>query len=279
VRGLAITVALLVAAGALGGVASAARADREHSSRLGAPSGVDARVVGSFAMTGQVTVATNVRGERVGQRVTRTWRIIPWPCNGSVCQVLNLDRQRGGGLHDHVLLRRLRPGYYAGTGMFYAALRCRGRVYPHGSEVPYKLTLTVTRAVVVEGIAFAQQIVATYDSPGRLDSTPCPLGLSRDAASYAGTTNVPSPPVASFAETISGGTFFFQDSSAPGFGGSPIVGWGWDFGDPSSGPLDTSTARDPSHTFSAPGNYTVTLTVTAADGLTASTTQAISYSP
>ena len=36
--------------------------------------------------------------------------------------------------------------------------------------------------------------------------------------------------------------------------------WSWDFGDPSSG-SNTSTAINPSHTFSAPGTYTVTATL------------------
>lgn len=35
----------------------------------------------------------------------------------------------------------------------------------------------------------------------------------------------------------------------------------WDFGDPTSGADNTSAVVDPSHTFSAPGSYTVTLTV------------------
>lgn len=38
--------------------------------------------------------------------------------------------------------------------------------------------------------------------------------------------------------------------------------YSWDFGDPSSGVANTSTAQSPSHTYATPGNYTVTLTVT-----------------
>ncbi len=51
----------------------------------------------------------------------------------------------------------------------------------------------------------------------------------------------------------------------------------WNFGDPSSGAQDTSTEENPSHTFSAPGTYTVTLTVTDADGLTSMTTRQILF--
>jgi len=37
--------------------------------------------------------------------------------------------------------------------------------------------------------------------------------------------------------------------------------WFWDFGDPVSGILNTSTLQNPVHAFSAPGNYTVCLTI------------------
>ncbi len=39
------------------------------------------------------------------------------------------------------------------------------------------------------------------------------------------------------------------------------TGFSWNFGDPASGTNNTAATANPSHTFSAPGNYTVTLTV------------------
>jgi gliding motility-associated-like protein len=39
----------------------------------------------------------------------------------------------------------------------------------------------------------------------------------------------------------------------------------WDFGDPASGPNNTSTLANPTHTFSSPGQYSVTLTATGPD--------------
>lgn len=39
----------------------------------------------------------------------------------------------------------------------------------------------------------------------------------------------------------------------------------WDFGDPASGANNTSAQTNPTHTFSGPGNYTVTLTATGPD--------------
>ena len=58
-------------------------------------------------------------------------------------------------------------------------------------------------------------------------------------------------------------------------GGSPPYTWLWDFGDGS-----TSTEQNPVHTYTSPGNYTVTLTVTDSCGVTANdTTYAWVYSP
>jgi PKD repeat protein len=161
--------------------------------------------------------------------------------------------------------------------LFYAAVRCRGKVYPRGTEVPYRLALTVTRAVVVEGIAFAQRIAATYDNPGRLDSTPCQLGLSRDAARYSGTTSLPSPPVASFTETIdpASASASFSDQSVSGRAGAALVSEAWQFGDPGSGSANAATGPNPTHTFSAPGTYTVSLTVTDANGLSSTSAQQV----
>jgi hypothetical protein len=277
VRRLVIAVCLLVAGGVLGGVAPVAQADRGRFAGRGRGGGVDARVVGSFAMLARVTVATNVRGEHVGQQLRRTWRIVPAGCNRSVCRVLSLDRERSAGIHDHISLHRLRRGYYTGSGTLYAGLRCRGRIYPHGNEIPYKLTLTVTRVVVVQRTPFAQRIAATYVNPGRLDRTPCPLGLSRDAARYTGATKAPSPPVAAFAETVNPVTVTasFSDESVAGRGGAALVSEAWQFGDPGSGVANTATGRNPAHVFSGPGTYTVSLTVTDANGLSSATTQPV----
>ena len=58
-----------------------------------------------------------------------------------------------------------------------------------------------------------------------------------------------------------------------------IVSWEWDFGDPSSGPDNTSTDKDPLHTFSSDGDYTVTLTVTMSSGCTTSRSHTVSIFP
>ncbi|HVL48737.1 MAG TPA: PKD domain-containing protein [Candidatus Thermoplasmatota archaeon] len=68
-------------------------------------------------------------------------------------------------------------------------------------------------------------------------------------------------PVAGFAHTV--GAMLdatFEDRSTAG--SSPIVSWSWSLGDG-----DTSNAQHPTHVYAAPGTYTVTLTVTDANGL------------
>jgi PKD repeat protein len=57
----------------------------------------------------------------------------------------------------------------------------------------------------------------------------------------------------------------FQNLSQPN-GGTPITNWNWNFGDPSTGVLNTSTDPDPQHAFSASGTYHVRLTVTNSTG-------------
>ena len=42
--------------------------------------------------------------------------------------------------------------------------------------------------------------------------------------------------------------------------------WTWDFGDPASGAANTSSQQNPSHTFTAAGNFSVKLTVSNAGG-------------
>jgi PKD repeat protein len=46
-----------------------------------------------------------------------------------------------------------------------------------------------------------------------------------------------------------------------------ITGWAWDFGDPPSGSMNTSTLANPCHTYNTPGSYTVMLTVTAMNSM------------
>ncbi len=78
------------------------------------------------------------------------------------------------------------------------------------------------------------------------------------------------PVVATFAGDCDGTTISFLNGSTP----CPHL-FSWNFGEPGS-PQNTSAEENPSHTYAAPGTYTVTLTATDACGATATTTQDIS---
>jgi PKD repeat protein len=65
---------------------------------------------------------------------------------------------------------------------------------------------------------------------------------------------------AAFSISSSGLSSNFTDLSTAG-GGGFVFSWNWDFGDPSSGPANTSNLQNPAHTFTASGTYTICLIV------------------
>ncbi len=116
-------------------------------------------------------------------------------------------------------------------------------------------------------LASQRNITYTYTIP---DSYTAQLTVSNDDGSdttIPGTTitvtSAGMPPVANFTSNVSSGivplSVQFTDTST----GSP-TSWNWSFGDIGTG--NTSTLRDPVHTYTAAGNYTISLNVTNADG-------------
>jgi RHS repeat-associated protein len=89
------------------------------------------------------------------------------------------------------------------------------------------------------------------------------------------TVTILNGPTASFTETPTSGTvplvvnFNASGSTAPT--GGTITGYSWDFGDGT-----TSTAENPSHTYTIAGNYTVTLVITDSYGGTDMKTNMVS---
>lgn len=55
-----------------------------------------------------------------------------------------------------------------------------------------------------------------------------------------------------------------------------ITNWNWNFGDPASGAANTSTEQNPTHIFPDDATYTVTLTITTAEGCTATISKTVS---
>ena len=232
-----------------------------------------ARVQGRFAMQALVTDAVGLRGEHRGQRLRRTWRFTPRGCHHDTCATLHLRRTLDGGRQNFVTLHRDGDRTYVGRGRFFDALRCRGRVYRQGSRAPFVIRLRVTATRIIGGIRFARRLSATYDNSRRIDSTPCSVSPSHDAARYRGrlAAGTPTPPRPSFAvQVVAGGALSFADSSRPGTGhGGRLTHWLWDFGDPASGAADRAVGRNAEHVFAVPGAYVVTLTVTDHAGLRA----------
>ena len=75
----------------------------------------------------------------------------------------------------------------------------------------------------------------------------------------------PQPPIASFTHTANRLAVQFTDTSTDvSCSGGSITSRAWNFGDGA-----TSTAQNPSHTYAAAGTYTVSLTVTDSEGLSA----------
>jgi PKD repeat protein len=96
-----------------------------------------------------------------------------------------------------------------------------------------------------------------------------------NTVTVAGPTNP--PPTAAFtvpACTV-GVSCLFSDLSSPRVGGS-IATWAWNFGDNTTPPEQSQ--QNPSHTYTTPGIYQVTLTVTDDLGATGTTTQSVTVS-
>ncbi|MFD9561684.1 collagenase [Streptomyces sp. NPDC059994] len=90
--------------------------------------------------------------------------------------------------------------------------------------------------------------------------------LDACAAGACGSTG--NGPIAAFDATVSGLTVNLTDRSTDT--GSTITARSWNFGDGT-----TSTAANPSKTYTAPGTYTISLAVTDAKGLTSTSTKSV----
>ncbi len=113
------------------------------------------------------------------------------------------------------------------------------------------------------GTSTAQDPSHTYTTPGiyTVTLTATGPGGSDGETKVAYITVSDLAPVADFSGTPTSGTMpllvNFSDAST----GGPVTSWAWDFGDTGS-----STAQNPSHTYTAAGTYTVTLTATGPGG-------------
>jgi len=176
----AVASALAVAGAAAAVVAPVAVAAAPPDPILGT-----ARLAGTFQLAGRITTAVRVKGEHRGQNVLRTWSFIPG-CQIGSCRTVGLLRRRSGG-SDRIKLTRNQPGYYVGSGSFYAPLKCGGRTYRRGEAVPFTVTVTITAALRdPTGVLVATRVNATYTNKSRRNLTRCVEIPGHDAATYHG---------------------------------------------------------------------------------------------
>jgi PKD repeat protein len=121
----------------------------------------------------------------------------------------------------------------------------------------YKVTLKVTAANGLSGSTTRTVTVRAASVP----STPAFQSLPTASFTF-------SPPAPNAGQTVS---FDGSASKAPG---SSVASYQWDFGDGATG-----SGAQPGHAYGAAGSYTVTLTVTAANGLTGATSRTVTVSP
>ena len=130
-----------------------------------------------------------------------------------------------------------------------------------------KLTKTGQSDIAATGVTVvsATQITCTFDLTGKIAGQWNVVVTNTDSQTGTFTNGFTviagiTAPVASFTGTPTSGPapllVTFTDSSS----GSP-TSWSWNFGDGA-----TSTVQNPTHTYSAAGNYTVVLTATNAGG-------------
>jgi PKD repeat protein len=104
-------------------------------------------------------------------------------------------------------------------------------------------------------------VTHSYATPGTYSVT---LVIMNSDSCVSNVTNnvviIPSPTANfSFSDGCFGQSIEFTDLSTQT--GGEIVSWEWDFGDPASGTANASTAQNPSHLFSAGGDFDVTLII------------------
>jgi hypothetical protein len=151
------------------------------------------RLTGQFTMTGRITVAHDVPGEHVGEPVTRLWTFVA-PCPAGQCLTEKLVRDRAMGEDTETLAHRFGTfNHWAGTGSFYAPLRCGSRIYRRGERVWFRITVRIATVAIVNAEPFATSVTATYTNYRRTNRTRCVAALGHDAAVYTGTQVTPAP--------------------------------------------------------------------------------------
>lgn len=170
---------------------------------------------------------------------------------------------------------------YSTGSTFPVAFDATGSVDPYGVGLQFQWNFGDGSPVVPFG---AQPTINhTYTTPGRytvvLTVRDATTGLT-STASRDVVFNAPPIAVISPSDTYRNGaptTVAFDGSASTDpnpDGDTAALTYAWDFGDPSSGALNNLTTRQPSHVYSTPGSYAVTLVVTDKYGTPSAVTTA-----
>jgi hypothetical protein len=199
-----LLIALLTGSAAVGGAAGAVAVAGARTQPAGL---ADARVQGSFAVTGTVSAAVNVSGEHRGQRFSRVWSIRSGGCRAGACARVLLRGRLTAVRQVTLTLSRVGPGRYRGSGSFDVAQSCAGHVIGDGRRGAYTVTLSVTQRTERNGLSYATALSAWYTNPSRSNRTSCVLKPAHDAARLTArlTGGLPAPASAPTATSPSAG--------------------------------------------------------------------------
>ncbi len=159
-------------------------------------------------------------------------------------------------------------------------------VTPCNSSVPFTDLTTVSSGTVTNwGWTFtggtpatstAQNPTIVYSTPGTYNAVLTCTSSTGCTGAYSTTVTIGTGPTAAFsASTVCpGNPTVFTNTSTGATGG-----YTWDFGEPSSGAANTSTATNPTHTYAGPGNYIATLSAMGTGTCVAVKTLTVVVSP
>ncbi len=119
-------------------------------------------------------------------------------------------------------------------------------------------------------------VTHTYAAPGTYDVTLTVSNLSGCEGTSSNPVNILPQPLANFTfeQGCAATPIQFTDNTSIN-GGTPIIQWYWNFGDPTSGSSNTSSLQNPLHSFTAPGTYSVMLVSTSTAGCNDSIVQQV----
>jgi hypothetical protein len=228
-------------------------------------------IEGSWSVTARVVAAEG--GARPATGAVRKSLYHTRDCSAP-CKVRLSERLPGGGRPVVAFTRSGRT--YSGEAD--TRLRCPGGRVRARVDDRFEITRRVRRA--------GRRLAANLGGRATITGS-CGGRESRLVVRWsAERSDLPEPPTPSFSSapdpvslSADGGLASFVDASADDIDGGTIIGWEWDFGDPASGEANTASGREVSHRYTVAGTFTVRLTVTDDDGLSASVSDIINVEP